>query len=83
MPTEPTGSSRVPFATRFSLATNSDAELVPALKGYPVDEVYGKLPGDGISGDRPRYLATRHSIQRRWRPRRAITASDLARPLAQ
>ncbi len=58
MPTEPTGSSRAPSATKFSLAANYDPELVPALKEYPVDEVYGKLPGDGISGGRPRYLAT-------------------------
>jgi len=58
MPTEPTGSSRAPCATKFSLAANYDPELVPALKEYPVDEVYGKLPGDGISGGRPRYLAT-------------------------
>lgn len=58
MPTEPSGSSRAPSATKFSLAANYDPELVPALKAYPVDEVYGKLPGDGISGGRPRYLAT-------------------------
>ena len=25
---------------------------------YPVDEVYGKFPTDGVSGGRPRYLAT-------------------------
>ncbi|MFZ0726396.1 MAG: U32 family peptidase [Desulfobacterales bacterium] len=43
---------------RFSLAANYDPELVPALAAYPVDEVYGKLPADGISGGRPRYLAT-------------------------
>jgi collagenase-like PrtC family protease len=42
----------------FSLAANYDPELVPALAGYPVEEVYGKLPGDGIGGGRPRYLAT-------------------------
>lgn len=43
---------------RFSLAANYDLELVPQLASYPVDEVYGKLPDDGISGGRPRYLAT-------------------------
>jgi collagenase-like PrtC family protease len=43
---------------RFSLAANYDPELVPALALYPVDEVYGKFPDDGISGGRPRYLAT-------------------------
>ena len=45
-------------ATRFSLAANYDPELVPALAPYPVDEVYGKFPTDGVSGGRPRYLAT-------------------------
>ena len=45
-------------SARFSLAANYDPELVPALAEYPVDEVYGKLPFDGISGGRPRYLAT-------------------------
>lgn len=44
--------------TKFSLAANYDLELVPALAAYPVDEVYGKLPNDGVSSGRPRYLAT-------------------------
>src|ERR1035438_7750815 len=47
-----------PRATKFSLAANYDPELVPALAPYPVDEVYGKFPTDGVSGGRPRYLAT-------------------------
>jgi collagenase-like PrtC family protease len=47
-----------PRPVRFSLAANYDPELVPALAAYPVDEVYGKLPGDGVSGGRPRFLAT-------------------------
>ena len=47
-----------PRATKFSLAANYDPELVPALASYPVDEVYGKFPTDGISSGRPRYLAT-------------------------
>jgi collagenase-like PrtC family protease len=42
----------------FSLAANYDPELVPALAAYSVDEVYGKFPADGVSGGRPRYLAT-------------------------
>lgn len=54
--------SRAPQAarrvTKFSLAANYDPELVAALAPYPVDEVYGKLPNDGISSGRPRYLAT-------------------------
>ena len=59
MPTE--SSNPVPAAphmARFSLAANYDPELVPALAAYPVDEVYGKFPTDGVSGGRPRYMAT-------------------------
>ena len=44
--------------SRFSLAANYDPELISQLAPYPVDEVYGKFPDDGISGGRPRYLAT-------------------------
>ena len=59
MTTEPTKAVRAPSqATTFSLAANYDPELVPALAAYPVEEVYGKFPADGISGGRPRYLAT-------------------------
>jgi collagenase-like PrtC family protease len=59
MPTEPTSAIRAkPRPARFSLAANYDLELVPALAAYPVDEVYGKFPTDGVSGGRPRYLAT-------------------------
>ncbi len=59
MPTEPAGEPHgKPHSARFSLAANYDLDLVPALAAYPVDEVYGKLPSDGISGGRPRYLAT-------------------------
>ena len=53
------GEGRTPSQkTRFSLAANYDPDLVPQLAKYPVDEVYGKFPGDGISGGRPSYLAT-------------------------
>ena len=59
MPTEPTSAVRAtPRPAQFSLAANYDPELVPALAAYPVDEVYGKFPTDGVSGGRPRYLAT-------------------------
>ena len=59
MPNEQTNAVRAtPRPVRFSLAANCDPELVPALADYPVDEVYGKFPTDGISGGRPRYLAT-------------------------
>ncbi|NCC93062.1 MAG: peptidase U32, partial [Opitutae bacterium] len=59
MPPESTPSVRFPSGSvRFSLAANYDLELVSALAAYPVDEVYGKFPADGVSGGRPRYLAT-------------------------
>jgi collagenase-like PrtC family protease len=59
MPTElaSTGCA-IPHSSKFSLAANYDSDLVTDLAAYPVDEVYGKLPTDGISGGRPRYLAT-------------------------
>jgi collagenase-like PrtC family protease len=55
---DPVAVRDTPRATKFSLAANYDPELVPQLAGYPVDEVYGKFPTDGVSGGRPRYLAT-------------------------
>ena len=59
MPTGPTSAVRAtPRPTKFSLAANYDPELIPALAAYPIDEVYGKFPGDGVSGGRPRYMAT-------------------------
>ena len=59
MPTEPTSAVRTTARpATFSLAANYDPELDPALAAYPVDEVYGKFPADGVSGGRPRYLAT-------------------------
>jgi hypothetical protein len=54
MPTEPTSAiPATPRPTKFSLAANYDPELIPALAAYPVDEVYGKFPTDGVSGGRP------------------------------
>lgn len=59
MPIEKTCAVRATSrSARFSLAANYDPHLVPALAAYPVDEVYGKFPADGVSGGRPRYLAT-------------------------
>ncbi|MDO8541499.1 MAG: U32 family peptidase [Opitutaceae bacterium] len=55
---DPAAARAPPRPTRFSLAANYDPDLVPALAAYPVDEVYGKFPTDGISSGRPRYLAT-------------------------
>jgi len=59
MSTERTSTVRaIPHSSKFSLAANYDPDLVTALTEYPVDEVYGKFPTDGVSGGRPRYLAT-------------------------
>ena len=53
MPTEPTSAiPATPRPTKFSLAANYDPELIPALAAYPVDEVYGKFPTNGVSGGR-------------------------------
>lgn len=53
---EPVAASSYP--SRFSVAANYDPELVHALSAYPVSEVYGKFPSDGISGGRPEYMST-------------------------
>jgi collagenase-like PrtC family protease len=50
--------------TTFSVAANYDAELVPALSRHAVAEVYGKFPGDAVSGGRPRYMAAALSGRR-------------------
>ena len=52
------GVRATPRPVKFSLAVNYDLELIPALAAYPVDEVYGRFPTDGVSSGRPRYLAT-------------------------
>ncbi len=43
---------------KFSLAANYDPEIVPELASFSVDEVYGKIPADGVSGGRPRYMSS-------------------------
>ncbi len=52
------GAKMTTTISKFSLAANYDPDLIPQIGAYPVDEVYGKFPADGISGGRPRYLAT-------------------------
>jgi len=64
-PTEVRATSR---QTKFSLAANYDPELVSALVPYPVDEVYGRFPTDGISSGRPRYLVSGRKEAIFWRP---------------
>jgi collagenase-like PrtC family protease len=41
---------------KLSLAANYDSALIPELKAYPVEEVYGKLPADFAGGGRPSYM---------------------------
>jgi collagenase-like PrtC family protease len=45
-------------AMKLTVPANYDLEVVPALAGYPVTEVYGKLPGDLVGGGRPSYMGT-------------------------
>ncbi len=41
---------------KLSLAANFDRALIPQLKGFPVEEVFGKLPTDFTGGGRPSYM---------------------------
>ncbi len=41
---------------KLSLAANFDRALIPQLKGFPVEEVFGKLPSDFTGGGRPSYM---------------------------
>ncbi len=41
---------------RLSVATNFEPELVEALRGYPVYELFGKLPADSVGGGRASYM---------------------------
>jgi hypothetical protein len=40
---------------RFSVACNFDPQLLEALDGYPVYEVFGKLRADFFGGGRPSF----------------------------
>ena len=42
---------------KLSVAANFDGEIADELARWPVEEVYGKLPRDGVSGGRPSYMA--------------------------
>ena len=48
---DPAGVRATLRPAKFSLAANYDPELVPALAAYPVDEVYGRFPTDGVSSE--------------------------------
>ncbi|MBU5637850.1 U32 family peptidase [Geomonas sp. Red69] len=41
---------------KFSVATNFEPDLLPALEGYPVVELFGKLPCDSVGGGRASFM---------------------------
>lgn len=41
---------------RFSVATNFQPDLLPALEGFPVAELFGKLPSDSVGGGRASFM---------------------------
>jgi collagenase-like PrtC family protease len=41
---------------KFSVATNFKPDLVEALRGYPVSELFGKLPSDSVGGGRASFM---------------------------
>ncbi|MBI2878394.1 MAG: U32 family peptidase [Candidatus Rokubacteria bacterium] len=52
---------------RLSVATNFEPDLIEALQGYPVYELFGKLPADPLGGGRASYMLSPL-------PRRALAA---------
>ena len=41
---------------KFSVATNFQPDLLPALDGFPVSELFGKLPSDSVGGGRASFM---------------------------
>ena len=41
---------------KFSVATNFRPDLLDALQGYPVAELFGKLPSDSVGGGRASFM---------------------------
>lgn len=41
---------------KFSVATNFKPDLLDALEGYPVSELFGKLPADSVGGGRASFM---------------------------
>lgn len=41
---------------KFSVATNFQPDLIAAIKGYPVAELFGKLPSDSVGGGRASFM---------------------------
>jgi collagenase-like PrtC family protease len=47
---------------KFSVATNFSPDLLDALEGYPVSELFGKLPTDRIGGGRASFMLSPLSL---------------------
>jgi collagenase-like PrtC family protease len=47
---------------KFSVATNFSPDLLDALDGYPVSELFGKLPTDSIGGGRASFMLSSLSL---------------------
>lgn len=41
---------------KFSVATNFQPDLLQALQGFPVSELFGKLPADSVGGGRASFM---------------------------
>jgi collagenase-like PrtC family protease len=48
---------------KFSVATNFAPDLLDALEGYPVSELFGKLPTDRIGGGRASFMLSPLSLR--------------------
>lgn len=49
---------------KFSVATNFQPDLLDALEGYPVAELFGKLPSDSVGGGRASFMLAPLSARR-------------------
>jgi collagenase-like PrtC family protease len=48
---------------KFSVATNFRPDLIKALTGYPVSELFGKLPSDSMGGGRASFMLSPLSLR--------------------
>lgn len=62
---------------QLSVPANYDIDLVPRLKKYPVEEVYGKLPHDFVGGGRPSYMAGRLTLRQLGEYVAALRRNDI------
>jgi collagenase-like PrtC family protease len=62
---------------QLSVPANYDIGLIPRLKKFPIEEVYGKLPHDFVGGGRPSYMAGRLTLARLGEYVAALRRNDL------